>query len=150
MKLPIIIESPNFQFAIVGPTGINEGVIVKSNQSNNDLIGYANLIYTNNEIAGQRFNYGNSGYYHCWSDYISFYFDKSQVNVENRQFKVLTVWSEKNSYSNINSEIEKLINRIIFDIYKLAFDENLTSETKINNISWLISPIIFLGSQSNR
>ncbi len=149
MKLPIVIDSPDFEFAIIGPTGTNEGVIIKSKQSRNEIIGYANLIYTDSDIINRNYHFGRQSFEHCWSHNISFYFDKTEINVENRQFQVLMVWS-KSSYShNFKEQIEKLVNRIIFDVYKIAFDETLNSDTKINNITWLISPLIYLGSQNN-
>lgn len=147
MKLPIIIDSPDFEFAIIGPTGANEGVIIKSKQSRNEIIGYANLIYTASEIVNLSYNYGRQNYEHCWSQNISFYFDKSEINVENRQFQVLMVWANDSFSNNLKEQIQKLIDKIIFDIYKIAFDDKVNIDTKINNITWLISPLIYLGAQ---
>ena len=151
MILPITLNSPKFDFAIVGPTGKGDGVLICSENADTRMIGYANIIYTE---ASRYEAYNDTRHYersndftYVWSDFFSFYFDKSKINVENRQFKVLAVWSSEFWSSRSKDGIQNVLNSVIFDLYKILFDESLTEGEKINSVRYLVSPLIYIGSK---
>lgn len=108
-KLPIVIDSKSFHFVIVGPIGYDDGVIIKSTKAENELIGYANIIYTE-KYNHNVLDFSGNGYAHSRSK--SFMHSNSQnINVDQREFNILLAW--KGDY---NDQLTLLLNTISYDI----------------------------------
>lgn len=146
--MPLIIDSPNFDFVIVGPTGLRDGVVLRSSHSQNDLIGFANLVYQRKSSEIFNYNINAPRYFGAWSNLISFSNNPSNTNVENRQFYILLVWNEYSSTNNsiIQESMQVIFRDIAYDLYRTAFNNSLTVSELSNQVLWLVSPLLYVGN----
>ena len=151
MKNPISIES-DIEFLIVGPIEKSDGILIKSNNLNIELIGIANNIYYENNNSIQKI-IENYGVWYFWTEPITINFRKRKYLF---CFKLIgNYYSNRNNIlRSENSSVNRITRKLLSNFFSdttIFFSEmlsinNLDNEDSIsgwgNYISWKISPLL--------
>lgn len=155
MIKPISIKS-SLEFIIVGPLGRSEeGIMIKSNTVDIDLIGTANLVYHEGHLPDDNIRDHDNRIKYYWSH---------PFTISERRTKVLFCYRElsKNIISarnfmghsinqnidQVRKELDRFIENSIIELQKMSYskDSNLSFKPTINEskILWNISPLILV------
>ena len=140
INLPIIIESKLIEFCLIGPTGVQDGLLLRSSNLSINHLGFSNLAYFDRLSSFTNLERRpNKGF---WSSGLV----SNSIQHENREFKLLFTWKSKTlSYqTNRLKNIENDFNILAPDLFNICHSKSLSQNQKENSLSWTISPLIYI------
>lgn len=153
IEFPVILDTPDINFVIVGPYGEKDGILVKSNDNDFELLGAAHVIY--NGFSPDESNFvkltGSQACMFFWSNNLSLSLnnksEKYRYNFENRNFKVLlccrvnNTLIKRNKYQHYDT-LRELFIKVSYNAIEEVFNDNISSKERKYRVLWNLSPIL--------
>lgn len=162
--IPITFDSGEFEFVILGPIGLRDGILVHSKELlSMELVSYSYSVYNNLPLEEKRkdffgtlisYNKFDSNLSHTWSNVIEAYIPTGDVkNIsmsqrfeEQREFRLLLCFSTKAGNRRYNeSEIGALVDKFedkAYDFYSILYDNTIDEKLKQSLFVWHFSSLM--------
>ncbi len=161
IDLPIIIDSPEMDFVIVGPVSTNaDGILVRSKNLDNRILAKSRILYSEtdsksfkkDEIYAQKIakiTQELSTAKFKWFE-MDWNPNRSSLNIEARDFEILFGWYFHNYDESkflvrpVDKRVANKFETIKYQIIQTIFHKTYSPKFKDNHTLWLMSEIISL------